>query len=145
MFSKILVPTDGSELSDKAINAAIDFAKSFGSTIVGISVAEPYPFTPLYEGVSAPESNIYEDRMLDLAQLHVQKVADAAKEAHVPCETFTTQSFSPFEEIVAASKKYRCDAIFMASHGRKGLNKLFLGSETQKVLAHTTLPVLVLR
>jgi nucleotide-binding universal stress UspA family protein len=145
MFKKILVPTDGSDLSDKAISQAIEFAKSFGSTIVGLSVAEPYPFTPLYEGVSVPESNIYEDRMRDLAQLHVQKITDAAKEAHILCETFTTQSFSPYEEIVAAAKKYGCDAIFMASHGRRGLNKLFLGSETQKVLAHTTLPVLVLR
>jgi len=72
-------------------------------------------------------------------------VADAAKQAGVACETVTAQSFNPYEEIIEVAKKYQCDAIFMASHGRRGLNRLFLGSETQKVLAHSDIPVLVLR
>ncbi|MGZ3241116.1 MAG: universal stress protein, partial [Burkholderiaceae bacterium] len=75
----------------------------------------------------------------------VDKVALVAKEAKVPCETCVALSFSPYEEIIRTAKKYECDAVFMASHGRKGLNKLFLGSETQKVLAHSTIPVLVYR
>ncbi len=145
MFKTILVPTDGSPLSDKAINAALEFAQISGSKIIGLSVAEPYPFTPLYQDAGAADGTIYEEKMREVAQLHVQKIVDAAKEAHVPCETIVTQSFSPYEEILTAAKKFGCDVIFMASHGRKGLNKLFVGSETQKVLAHTTLPVLVFR
>lgn len=145
MFKSILVPTDGSPLSDKAIEAAIDFAKASGIKIVALSVAEPYPFSPLYEGAMTAESGIYEAKMEELAHAHVQKIADAAKLANVPCETVVAQSFSPYEEIIKAAQQSGCDVIFMASHGRKGLNRLFLGSETQKVLAHTTIPVMVFR
>jgi len=145
MFKTILVPTDGSPLSDKAINAAIEFATANGSKIVGLSVAEPYPFSPLYQSAAAADATIYEDRMQQVAQMHVERIADAAKEANVVCETCVSQSFSPYEEIIAAVKKFGCDVIFMASHGRKGLNRLFIGSETQKVLAHTDIPVLIFR
>jgi nucleotide-binding universal stress UspA family protein len=75
----------------------------------------------------------------------VQRVADAAKSAGVPCETVALLSYSPYEEIIQTAEKFRCDLIFMASHGRRGLTRLFLGSETQKVLAHSTIPVLVYR
>ena len=145
MFKTILVPTDGSALSDKAIDAAIEFAKMNGSKIIGLSVAEPYPFSPLAESSVAAESATYEHKMQELAQLHVQKIADNAMSAKVTFETATALSFSPYAEIVNTAKKFNCDVIFMASHGRKGLNKLFLGSETQKVLAHSTIPVLVFR
>jgi nucleotide-binding universal stress UspA family protein len=83
--------------------------------------------------------------MMDITKDNVSKVAAAARAAGVPCETVTSMAGSPYEAIVDAAQKHGCDAIVMASHGRKGLNKLFLGSETQKVLAHTNLPVLVLR
>lgn len=145
MFKTILVPTDGSPLSDKAIEAAVEFAQTSGSKIIGLSVAEPYPFSPLYEGAVMAEANIYDDKMQERAQMHVQKIAALAQAADVSCEVSVAQSFSPYEEIVKAAKKSHCDIIFMASHGRKGWNKLFLGSETQKVLAHSTIPVLVFR
>lgn len=145
MFKKILVPTDGSPLSDKAIGAAVEFAREMGGGIVGLSVAEPYPFTPLSETAFGRDGDIYEQRMRELAESNVQKIADAAKAANVSCETSIAMSFSPYEEIVNAAAKFGCDIIFMASHGRKGLNKLFVGSETQKVLAHSTIPVMVFR
>ena len=145
MFKTILVPTDGSPLSAKAIAAAIEFAKFGGSKIIGLSVAEPYPFSPLAESTMASDPDIYEDHMRELAHLHVKKIEDAAALANVKCDTSIALSFNPYEEIIRAAEKFNCDAIFMASHGRKGLSKLFLGSETQKVLAHTTIPVLVLR
>jgi nucleotide-binding universal stress UspA family protein len=145
MFKTILVPTDGSPLSDKAINAAIEFARCNGSKIIGLSVAESYPFTSIYDDVVVAETNIYDEKMQERAQMLVQKIADLAQAANVPCETSIVQSFSPYEEIVKTAEKSRCDVIFMASHGRKGLNKLFLGSETQKVLAHSSIPVLVFR
>jgi nucleotide-binding universal stress UspA family protein len=145
MFKTILVPTDGSLLSAKAIATAVDAAKLCGGKIVGLSVAEPFPFPTLYSSTSGVEAATYEETMREHAQAHVNKLAEAAAAAGVSCEVVVTQSFSPSEEILKAAKRYACDAIFMASHGRKGLNKLFLGSETQKVLAHTTLPVLVIR
>jgi len=145
MFKVILLPTDGSELSRKAIDTAIEYAQVCGAKIHGISVAEPYPFTPLAESAMAIDPTIYEENVRNLAQQHVNKIKDAAKIAGIECDVSVVLSFSPDEEIINAAKKYHCDAIFMASHGRSGLSRLFLGSKTQKVLAHSTIPVLVLR
>lgn len=88
---------------------------------------------------------IYEESMRELAQRHVNKIADAANSADVRCEALVAQSFTPYEEIINAANKFGCDVIFKASHGRKGLSKSLVGSETQKVLAHTAIPVLVFR
>ena len=145
MFNMILVPTDGSSLSDKAIQAAVEFAKMTGGKIVSISVAEPYPYMSLAEGTVAPDLDLFEKRMEKIAEMNVQKVADAAAAANVPCKAYTAASFSPYQAIIDAAMEHHCDVIFMASHGRKGLNKLFVGSETQKVLAHSTIPVMVFR
>lgn len=145
MFKTILVPTDGSLLSHKAIDAAIAFCQLAGGKIIGLSVAEPYPYSPLSESAMMVDANLYQEQMNRMAHLHVQKIADAALAGGVQYETQVAQSFNPSDEIVDIAQKRHCDVIFMASHGRKGLNKLFVGSETQKVLAHTTLPVLVFR
>lgn len=147
MFKTILVPTDGSPLSDKAVNAAVAFAKEVGGRIVSVAVAEPYPFSPLSETglAGADDRTLYEEKAREIAQQHVLKTVAAANVLNVPCEAVVAQSFSPSDEIVATANKFSCDAIFMASHGRKGLSKLFLGSETQKVLAHSTIPVMVFR
>lgn len=145
MFKTILVPTDGSELSVKAIDAAIDFAKTHGAKIIGLAVAEPYPFSPLAESSMTADRAKYDENMNKLAQQHVQGISQAARDANVPCETLVAESYHPYEEIIKAANDYHCDAIFMASHGKKGLNRLFVGSETQRVLAHSTIPVLVLR
>lgn len=145
MFKTILVPTDGSSLSDQAIKAAIEFAQTNGGKIVGLSVADPYPYAPLTDGSVTVDARSYEEKMCEMAQMHVRKIADAAQAANVPCETFVRQSFNPHEEIISVAIKHNCDVIFMASHGRKGLSSLFVGSETQKVLAHSTIPVLVFR
>lgn len=145
MFKTILVPTDGSALSDKAIAIAIEFAQRNEGKIIGLSVAEPYPFFPISESAAVVETTIYDEKMKEQAQLNVQKIADLAKAANVSCEILVAQSFNPYEEIIKTAEKFHCDAIFMASHGRKGLNKLFIGSETQKVLVHSSIPVLVLR
>ncbi len=145
MFKTILVPTDGSALSEKAIDAAIEFAKFSGAKIIGLSVAEPYPFAPLAESAMASDPAAYEKSTRELALQHVKRIADAALKANVRYETRIAQSFNPYEEIVKTASDFSCDAIFMASHGRKGLSRLFVGSETQKVLAHTTIPVMVFR
>lgn len=145
MFKTILLPTDGSELSNKAMHAAFEIAKISGAKVIALSVAEPYPFAPLAEVAITAEGVIYDDSMKKLAQHNVQTVIDAASRANIPCESLTAQSYHPYEEIIDAATKFNCDVIVMASHGRKGLNKLFAGSETQKVLTHSTIPVLVFR
>lgn len=147
MFKRILVPTDGSPLSEKAIDAAVEFAYANGGEIVAISVAEPYAYPLLAEGSATlpVDTKEYEERVQELAQQYVQQVARHAQASNVACKTMVALSFRPYEEIIHAAKEFDCDVIFMASHGRKGLNKLFLGSETQRVLTHSTLPVLVFR
>ena len=144
MFKRILVPTDGSELSNKAIAAAIDLAKSLGATVIGMTTLEPYSYSNLSE--YRPETlDDYESRMDQIGAERLGRIADAAARAGVPVETVTAKSFSPFEAIIDTAKGRSCDLIIMASHGRRGLNAVLLGSETQKVLTHTSVPVMVYR
>lgn len=145
MFKAVLVPTDGSDESGKAIEAAIDVAKIHDAKVIGLSVAAPYPFSSSAEAFMAANRAIYDESMKKLAEQNVRKIGDAANDANVPCETLVTQSHNPYEEIIDVASKLHCDLIVMASQGRKSLNKLFIGSETQKVLAHSSTPVLVVR
>jgi nucleotide-binding universal stress UspA family protein len=145
MFKKILVPTDGSEHSERAIRIAIEIAQQSKGSIVGLCVAQPYPYSPLSEGAVAGDAAEYERQTVALAEKHTAKILSAAKEMDVPCETVVTKSFKPSKEIIEVAKSSQCDAVVMASHGRKGLSKLILGSETQNVLAHADIPVLVCR
>lgn len=142
MFKTILVPTDGSALSDKAVAAAVEFAKFSGAKVIGLSVAQPHLYGPMSESAVVVAS---EQNALVLAQSYVDKIADVASSFGVPCQTTVPKSFSPAEEIINAAEKFGCDVIFMASHGRTGLSKLMIGSEIQKVLAGSQLPVLVFR
>jgi len=144
MFKRILLPTDGSELSARAISGAVDMAKKLGASIVGMTVVEPYSYSSLSE--YRPESfDEYESRMDKIAQERLKSVEDAARAANVKVETQVVKSFSPYEAIIDLARKNECDAIFMSSHGRRGLSAVLLGSETQKVLTHSTIPVLVYR
>lgn len=144
MFKKILVPTDGSELSAKAIDGAVRMAHHLGAQIVGMTVVEPYSYASLSE--YRPESfEDYEARMDRLAKERLEKLENVAKAASVSVETVVAKSFSPYEAIIETARQSGCDAIFMASHGRRGLNAVLLGSETQKVLTHSNIPVMVFR
>lgn len=144
MFKKILLPTDGTELSARAISGAVDMAKKLGAAIVGMTVIEPYSYSSLSE--YRPESfEDYEVRMDKVALERLKSIEDAAKAAGVAVETKVAKSFSPYEAIIDLATKSNCDAIFMSSHGRRGLSAVLLGSETQKVLTHSTIPVLVYR
>ncbi|MBB3223122.1 universal stress protein [Pseudoduganella umbonata] len=145
MFKNILLPTDGSELAVKATELAIRFAQVHGARIISICVAQPFPFVPASENAVVPDAAVFETQIAATAKANINKVETACATAGVPFEGVVVDSHTPYKEIVAAAEKYNCDIILMASHGRTGLNKLFLGSETQKVLAHTELPVLVLR
>lgn len=144
MMHRILLPTDGSDLSAKAVAGAIEIAAKLGASIVGMTVIEPYSYSSLSE--YRPESfDEYEARMEKAAQERLASLESAAKQAKVEVRTVVVKSFSPYEAIIETAQKQQCDAIFMASHGRRGLNAVLLGSETQKVLTHTTIPVMVYR
>src|SRR5512137_2970509 len=144
MFKRILVPTDGSELSDKAIAAAIDLARTLKAALIGMTTLEPYSYSNLSE--YRPETlDDYEARMDQAGAERLGRIADAAAQAGVPVETVAVKSFSPYEAIIDTAKDKGCDLIVMASHGRRGLNAVLLGSETQKVLTHAAMPVVVYR
>lgn len=144
MLQKILVPTDGSELSLQAMKGAVELAGRLGSSIVGVTVVEPYAYASLSE--YRPETIAeYEQRADQLARDRLDVLAAQASAAGVPFDSVVSRSFSPYEAIIEAARTTNCDAIFMASHGRRGLSAVLLGSETQKVLTHSHLPVMVYR
>ena len=147
MFTNILVPTDGSALSRKAAKQAIKLAKDQGAKVVGFYVAPPY--RPKVFADYVPSDFItpkqYAERMKKVAAQRLGFIKKAAAQARVACTLRHVASEFPYLEIVKAAKQNRCDLIFMASHGRRGISRLLLGSETNKVLSHTTIPVLVTR
>ncbi|QAU35157.1 universal stress protein [Janthinobacterium sp. 17J80-10] len=143
MFKTILVPTDGSPRSEKAVSAAVRFAKEINGKIIGISIAEPHPSPLLSDSEFFGTTHGVGKNPHDLALEHVQKVAEAAAAEGVPCETVFVHAFKPHEEILKTAAKYHCDLVFMAPIGKSGWTGLFLDSETQKVLTHATIPVLV--
>jgi nucleotide-binding universal stress UspA family protein len=144
MYKKILVPTDGSSLSEQAAVTAVEFARAYGAGIVAISVAQPYP-SMAAEAAVVMDMQAESQVLLDLAQANVEHVAQLAAAAGVPCKTIFTLAFVPHEEIIKAALDNQCDVIFMASHGRRGLSRLLAGSVTQNVLAYSSIPVLVFR
>ncbi len=145
MFKSILLPTDGSQLSERAAQTAIEFAKIHGARITVVSVLQPLPFVPMADAAVMPDIGVFDREVRRNVQTALDKVQAAATAAGIECDAVLGEANSPYEVIVKTAEERHCDIILMASHGRKGLNKLFLGSETQKVLAHTHLPVLVLR
>lgn len=145
MFKSILLPTDGSDLSDKATAIAVEFAKLHQARITAVAVIQPMLMPTLGDGGAVLEAGQYETQMQEAARAHIGKVAAAAAAGGIPFEGVIAMSAKPADEIVSAAEKYGADLIMMASHGRSGLSKLLMGSETQSVLSHTTLPVLVLR
>lgn len=145
MLKKILLTTDGSELSQKAVKAAVDFAASYGSTIVGLAVAETFPDAVIPEIGAGYDLKGIERDILRQTVLNADFIADCAKSAGAKYEIHTVKAEHPHEAILKFAAEVGCDSIFMASHGRKGLNKLIMGSQTQKVLAHSKIPVLVFK
>lgn len=144
MFKKILVPTDGSERSNRAIEGAAQFAKPLGASLVILTVAEPYSYTDLSE--YRPESiEQYDERVEAEAEERLGEARKICATYGVEAQTLIVKSFSPAEAIMEQARKNNCDIVFMASHGRKGIAAVLLGSETQKVLTHSTIPVMVYR
>jgi nucleotide-binding universal stress UspA family protein len=145
MFKKILIATDGSALSDKVVQAAITFAAGQSATVVGLSVAEIYPFMLMPEAGAMVDLSTYEELQDKSAQQAIERLKAMAATAKVNCETLSTRGVHPYEEIINTARDKGCDLIWMGSHGRKGLDRLLLGSQAQRVLSHSMLPVMVYR
>jgi nucleotide-binding universal stress UspA family protein len=144
MYKRILVPTDGTEISVKAVQTAASLARLSGGAMVALSVKEPFPYSAISEMQPVPPQEFY-DAQERIAAERVKKAVDAAQAAGVSCQGFTVEALHPWEAILDYAKTQGCDLIVMASHGRRGLSALLLGSETQKVLTHSPVPVLVVK
>ena len=147
MYQRILVATDGSTLSKKAVTQAIALAATCGAELVAMKVEPRYP-QAYFEGsipLSAQEVGRIESEWAASAQEILSSVEKSAKVKGVKTKTVTVKSDLVSDAIIAAAKKQKADLIVMASHGRKGIKRLLLGSETQQVLTHSHIPVLVLR
>ena len=144
MYKRILVPTDGSEITGKAVQSALALARLCGAEICAIGVKEPFPYSAISEMQPVPPQEFF-DAQQRVATARVKTVADAASAAGVACKGAMVEGLHPWEAILDHGKAQGCDVVVMASHGRRGVSALLLGSETQKVLTHSTLPVLVVR
>jgi nucleotide-binding universal stress UspA family protein len=147
MYTRILVATDGSALSKKAVTSAIQLAATCGAELVALKVVPRYP-QAYFEGsipLSAEEISRVERQWTESAQALLAQVEKSAKSKGVVTKAVTVKSDVVSEAIISAAKKHKADVIVMASHGRKGIKRLLLGSETQQVLTHSHIPVLVLR
>jgi nucleotide-binding universal stress UspA family protein len=144
MYKRILVSTDGSDISRKAAETAAALAKATGGELLTISVKEPFPYSAISEMQPVPPQEFF-DAQERIARERVQGVLEVAKAAGVACQAHTVEALHPWEAILDHAKNQNADLIVMASHGRRGLSALLLGSETQKVLTHSAIPVLVVR
>ena len=147
MYKNILVPTDGSALSRTAISAAVKLAKATGAKVTAFYAAPPA--TPLVYGDLLPVSYVspgeHSAIIKKAAERYLGVAAMAAKAAGVKCKLVHVTSDFPAEAIITAARKEKCDLIFIASHSRRGIARMLLGSETQKVIANAKIPVLVHR
>jgi nucleotide-binding universal stress UspA family protein len=147
MFKNILIPTDGSKLSAKAIKSGVAFARSIKARVTGCYVVER--FQPYYFGdyipPDMPTPKEFERHARDAGEKCLQQIETAARTAGLKYSGSVVMADAPYAGIVSAARKGKCDLIFMASHGRSGLSGILLGSETHKVLTHSKIPVLVYR
>lgn len=147
MFKRILVPTDGSAPARRAIKRAVQFAREQKARVIGFYVGPPWQL-PMYteyvppEIISPKEHNAAVKRT---AARYLGAVKKAARAAGVRASVRYVMGAHPYDEIVKEARRRRCDLIAIASHGRRGISRLLLGSETGKVLAHSGIPVLVCR
>ncbi len=145
MYRNILIPTDGSELATRAVDKGVELAKALGAKVTAVTVTEPFH---VFTGDVAMVGDTPEEwsrHAEERAQAVLHKVRTTAEHAGVPCETVHVSEDDAYEGIITAAAKAGCDMIAMASHGRGAMATMVLGSQTRKVLARTTLPVVVFR
>ena len=145
MYTRILLPTDGSEASERAIRSGVDFARSVGAEVVAMTATPEFHTFTANADMLEQTGDEYLSASRAQGQQLLDQVAAVARDAGVPCSTVQVVSDEPYEAIISAARDKLCDLIVMASHGRRGIKGLLLGSETQKVLVHSAIPVLVHR
>jgi nucleotide-binding universal stress UspA family protein len=145
MFTNIMIPTDGSDLAAKAVEQGVLFAKEIGAKITAVTVTEPSDLLSVSPTQLEYTPIEYQQHARTYAETVLGTVSDAAKSAGVVCDTLHVEHEQIYQAIIEAAEARRCDLIVMASHGRRGVSAVVLGSETIKVLTHSKIPVLVYR
>jgi nucleotide-binding universal stress UspA family protein len=143
MYTHILIPTDGSDLSRKAIRHGIALAKAVNAKVAAVTVSMPFHVFSVEPATVTDTPETYQKRMATIAAKYLGEVVAAG--AGVSCETVHVEHEHPYQAIIDTANRRGCDLIVMASHGRRGVSAIVLGSETVKVLTHSTIPVLVYR
>ncbi len=141
MYKHILIPTDGSDLSQEAIEHGIALAKAVGARVTALTVTEPF-YVSAFEPSMVEQ---YKKHVAALAAKHLDTAKNSASASNVCCELVRLEHEHPYQAIIDAAQARGCDIIVMASHGRKGISAIVLGSETVKVLTHSPIPVVVVR
>ncbi|GAA6143036.1 universal stress protein [Hydrogenophaga sp. 5NK40-0174] len=144
MFKKILVPTDGSELAQKAAEVAAELAKSQGAEVVGVFVIDPFPYIGIGDA-SAAGLQAYMSEAHSASGKALEALGHVCKAQGVVCAGDTIERNVVYEGIIETAKAEGCDLIVMGSHGRQGVQALILGSVAQKVLTHSDTPVLIVK
>ena len=145
MYKNILIPTDGSDLATMAVKHGINFAKDIGAKVIGVTVTEPFHLLSVKPTQLEYTPAEYEKQSRTHAQKILSSVSAAADSAGVSCETVHVVHEHPYQAIIDTAASKGCDLVLMASHGRRGVAAVVLGSETVKVLTHSKIPVLVYR
>jgi nucleotide-binding universal stress UspA family protein len=145
MFKHLLLPTDGSQLSEAAVRNGIEFAKGIHARVTGLYVMPEFHVLTYRTEMLEDTKDQFANDCRAHAEQYLAVIAAAAREAGVACDTVTATSDHPHEAIIKTAGDKGCDLIMMASHGRRGVQGLLIGSETQKVLTHSRIPVLVYR
>ena len=145
MYRHILIPTDGSELSLNAIEYGMALAKSVNAKVTVVTVSPPFNTFAVEPDMITDTREHYGKRMATLAEKYLRVAKEAAVAAGISCETMHIERDQPYLAIIETAARKSCDLIVMASHGRRGISAIVLGSEAVKVLTHSTIPVLVFR
>jgi nucleotide-binding universal stress UspA family protein len=145
MFKRILLPTDGSELALRGAKLGIELAKSCGASVFALHIVPPFHSVSYTAEMITATQAVYLEGAVERAERYLAEVRDLASKAGVPCDSGHLIGDTPGEWIVQEAQRRQCDLIVMASHGRRGFDKLMLGSEAQKVLQTSPVPVLVCR
>jgi nucleotide-binding universal stress UspA family protein len=145
MFKSILVPTDGSKLSDQAVRQGLQLAKSLGANVVALHVTAPFHVLAVSPSALRATREQCEQNDAEFSKQIFESITSKAREAGVACTCVSRSGEHVWQEIIMAAEKSHCDVICMASHGRRGLAAMLLGSETVRVLTHSKVPVLVVR
>jgi nucleotide-binding universal stress UspA family protein len=145
MYKRILLPTDGTEFCERAFRHGLDLAKLVQASVVGVTVTQPLHSAIPRSFIPKNLAATIHSETVKLADEKLAVIQKFAQEAGVPVELVRQSNDHPWDGIVRTAKEKHCDLIVMASHGRRGLSGVVLGSETQKVLTHSTVPVLVVR